>query len=158
MSASNGTAHQLAPDLYLRNERRRRPLEAGVFHLLTQVTAPAIENPERQRPPLNLAFVVDRSGSMSGGALELARQGVEHALRLLDARDRVALVVYDDTIDVLLTLRHAEQEALDKAQRRLRRVQPRGSTDLAGGWLTGCDQLASVDGRMGYAHSAARCC
>ena len=31
MSASNGTAHQLAPDLYLRNERRRRPLEAGVF-------------------------------------------------------------------------------------------------------------------------------
>jgi Ca-activated chloride channel family protein len=149
MSASNGTAHQLAPDLYLRNERRRRPLEAGVFHLLTQVTAPAIENPERQRPPLNLAFVVDRSGSMSGGALELARQGVEHALRLLDARDRVALVVYDDTIDVLLTLRHAEQEALDKAQRRLRRVQPRGSTDLAGGWLTGCDQLASVDGRSG---------
>src|SRR4051812_1394615 len=106
MPSSNGNAHQMAPELYLRNERRRRPLEAGTFHLLTQVTAPIVENNERQRPPLNLAFVVDRSGSMSGGALDLARQGVEHALRLLDARDRVALVVYDDIVDVLLTLRH----------------------------------------------------
>ena len=57
---------QRAPSAATRS--RRRPPS-------TQATAPAIDNPERQRPPLNLAFVVDRSGSMSGGALELARQG-----------------------------------------------------------------------------------
>src|SRR4029079_7820724 len=126
---------------------RFRPVEAGTFHVLLRVTAPLVARPERERPPLDLSFIVARSGSVSGGAFELARQGVEHALRLLDERDSASVVVYDDRIDTLLTQRSFDGEAHGKAVRRLRRVGPRGSTDLAGGWLTGCDQLAAlVDG------------
>ncbi|HEX5167479.1 MAG TPA: VWA domain-containing protein [Thermomicrobiales bacterium] len=132
------------PTIRIRHQSRFRPVAAGTFHVLLRVTAPPAMRQARTRPPLDVAFVVDRSGSMSGGAFDLARQGVEHALRLLDERDSVSVVVYDDRIDTLLTQRLLERDARNKAIRRLRRVGPRGSTDLAGGWLTGCDQLAPI--------------
>jgi Ca-activated chloride channel family protein len=141
---TTSTSDTREPRVSIRRERRYRPLEAGTFHLLTRVTAPTVVNPERRRPPLDLAFVVDRSGSMSGGKLDLARQGVEHALRLLDQRDTVSLVTYDDQVETLLTQRLFDHQAHDKATRRLARVRPRGSTDLAGGWLTGCHELAPI--------------
>jgi Ca-activated chloride channel family protein len=131
------------PSIRVRHGSRFRPVEAGVFRILLQITAPEIAR-RRQRPSLDLAFIVDRSGSMAGGAFELARQGVEHALRLLDGQDTASVIVYDDRIDTLLSQRLLNAEAHDKAVRRLRRVGPRGSTDLAGGWLTGCDQLAPI--------------
>ncbi len=132
------------PGMRIRHETRFRPTAAGTFHILLQLNAPYVTREGRERPPLDLAFVVDRSGSMAGGAFELARRGVDHALQLLDDRDSVSLVVYDDHIDTLLTQRPFGTEALNKAVRRLRRIVPRGSTDLAGGWLTGCDQLAPI--------------
>jgi Ca-activated chloride channel family protein len=132
------------PTIRIRHQSRFRPVAAGTYHVLLRVTAPKTVRQARIRPPLDLAFVVDRSGSMSGGAFDLARQGVEHALRLLDEGDSVSVVVYDDRIDTLLTQRLLDSDGRDKAIRRLRRVGPRGSTDLAGGWLTGCDQLAPI--------------
>lgn len=132
------------PSVDIRREYRYRQPDAGTFHLLVAITAPDVRDPERTRPPLDLSFIVDRSGSMGGGAFELARQGVEHALALLDERDTVSLVVYDDRIDTLLSQRHLDHTSYAKAIRRLARIQPRGSTDLAGGWLTGCDQLAPL--------------
>ncbi len=145
------------PTIRIRHQSKFRPVEAGPFHLLLRVSAPQVVNRERQRPPLDLAFVVDRSGSMSGGAFDLARLGVEHALRLLDEHDTASVVVYDDRIDTLLSQRPLDREAHDKAIRRLRRIGPRGSTDLAGGWLTGCDQLAPIaDGTRDVRANGAR--
>lgn len=132
------------PRFELRTERKHRPAAGGSFHLLLRVIAPEVRNPERQRPPLDLAFVVDRSGSMSGGKLELVKQGVEHALRLLDERDTLSLTAYDDQIEVPTPQRRYSRGTHDGVLRRLRPIQPRGSTNLAGGWLTGCDQLAGI--------------
>lgn len=132
------------PRVNLRHEHKYRPVHAGVFHIMTRVTAPTVRDPESERTPLDLAFVVDRSGSMGGGPFELARAAVEHALGLLDARDSVSLTIYDTEIDTLLTQRALDREARGKAVHRLRAVGPRGSTDLAGGWLSGCNQLAPI--------------
>jgi len=154
---TNGHSPQSEPRVDIRRERKYRPTEAGTFHILTTLTAPDMPARDRQRPPLDLSFVVDRSGSMAGGALELARQGVEHALRLLDERDSVSVVVYDAEIDTLLTQHLCDSEARAKATRRLRRVQPRGSTALADGWLTGCNELAPLsDGSRVIRHDGGR--
>jgi Ca-activated chloride channel family protein len=150
------------PQINIRRERKYRPLEGGPFHILTTLIAPPVaRDAARQRPPLDLAFIVDRSGSMGNGALDLAREGVEHALRLLDERDSASLIVYDDRIETLLTQRRFDADARSKAIRRLRRIQPRGSTDLAGGWLTGCNEIAPIaDGsrliRSGEEHPICR--
>ncbi len=52
--------------------------------MLVEVTAPPATQ-ERERPPVNLAFVIDRSGSMSGQKLELAKTAVIEAIGRLDA-------------------------------------------------------------------------
>src|SRR5687768_12131157 len=105
MAGSDGGSRMSTPTIRIRHQSKFRPVEAGPFHLLLRVSAPQVVNRERQRPPLDLAFVVDRSGSMSGGAFDLARLGVEHALRLLDEHDTASVVVYDDRIDTLLSQR-----------------------------------------------------
>lgn len=133
------------PGFTVEREHPYRPTGSGRFHLVTTITAPVIDESEkRERPPLNLSFVVDRSGSMAGGTFDLARQGVEYAFGLLNKRDSVSLVVYDNEIDVLLSQRRANRDAREKAIRRLGRIRPRASTALAEGWATGCGQLAPL--------------
>ncbi len=56
---------------------------------------------ELQRSPLNLALVLDRSGSMNGAKMENVKRAAAHVVDMLEDADRVALVIYDDQIDVL---------------------------------------------------------
>jgi Ca-activated chloride channel family protein len=110
--------------------------------ILARITAPTA--PERDtRLPVNVAVVLDRSGSMESDAkFALARPAVEKALALLNERDRFSLVVYDDHVDVLASSRPATAEAVRDALRALWTTRPRGSTDLAQGWLAGCEEVA----------------
>jgi len=99
------------------------------------------------RLPLDVALVLDRSGSMAGEKIRLAREAVTRSLGALDERDRVAVVVYDDRIDVVLPSAPAGGETRRTVEARLREIDARGSTNLAGGWLAGCEQAAlGLDG------------
>lgn len=53
---------------------------------------------EQDRPPVNLAVVIDRSGSMAGKKLEQAKKGAIEALRRLDRRDRFTLISYNQDV------------------------------------------------------------
>jgi Ca-activated chloride channel family protein len=112
--------------------------------ILVELEAPSVpRDPSRRRPPVNLAFVLDRSGSMQArGKLDLARQAVDEALARLDPEDRFSVVVYNDQVDVVAPSHRASEKARRKASEALVSIEARGSTDLAGGWLTGCDQVA----------------
>jgi Ca-activated chloride channel family protein len=114
-------------------------------YLLVDVVAPTVEpDPARRRPPVNLAFVLDRSGSMGGqDKLTLAKQAVLESIHRLDAEDRFSVTVYDSDIDVVMPSSHADPAARGIARDRLRPVEPRGSTALHGGWVTGCNEIAS---------------
>jgi Ca-activated chloride channel family protein len=95
---------------------------------------------------VNLAFVLDRSGSMSGGKLELAKKAIETAVDRLLPTDRFAIVCYDDRIVVVVESTAASREAKTNAIERLRSIDARGSTDLGGGWLRGAEQVALAQG------------
>jgi Ca-activated chloride channel family protein len=122
----------------------RRLIRAGsrnTRYLLASIVAPAAA-PREGRLPVNVALVLDRSGSMDGERkFELAREGVERALALLRPEDRFTLVVYDTTVDVLTESTEATAEARRLALARLSEVGPRGGTDLHGGWTVGAAQL-----------------
>jgi Ca-activated chloride channel family protein len=117
-----------------------RPGHRSKRHVLARVTAPE-QRREHPRPPVNVAFVLDRSGSMSGQKIALARQAVNRAVQGLDPRDRFAVVVYDDQIDVLVESTAASGEAKRMVLGRLATTDARGSTNLADGWLRGCAQV-----------------
>lgn len=93
--------------------------------------------------PLRIALVIDRSGSMSGEKLEITKSAVAQFVRSLDAADRVAIVTYDGTVDLICAL-EAPNEAL---ARRVETIQPGGSTDLYGGWVMGA-KIVGIWGRV----------
>jgi Ca-activated chloride channel family protein len=97
-----------------------------------------------RRPPLDLAFVIDRSGSMHGGRLDLVKQTLFGALGVLQPHDRIAVVIFDDHIETLLPLTSFTSATAQTLSARLAQVEARGSTNLSAGWLTGCQQLATA--------------
>jgi Ca-activated chloride channel family protein len=140
-------------NLNVRPDRRLiRPQSRSQRFLLVEVTAPASDR-RIDRSPVNLAFVIDRSGSMGGQKIELARRAVEEGIGRLDARDRFSVVSYDDQIDVVIESTPASAEAKRNALTRLATIDARGSTNLAEGWLRGCAQVA----RYAMASQVDRC-
>lgn len=129
--------------LSIRTDRQLIRAEArSNRYLLVSFTAPQAPRREERRP-VNVAFVLDRSGSMSGESkFFLARQAVEQSLRMLRPADRFSLVVYDERVDVLTASSHATAGAIRNALDSLSAIHPRGSTDLCSGWMNGCDQVA----------------
>jgi Ca-activated chloride channel family protein len=91
------------------------------------------------RPPVDVALVLDRSGSMDGNKLSMAREAVTHAIRLMKPADHLGVVCYDEQVTTVLDRTPATPEAKALATRRLKSVDARGSTDLHGGWLRGAD-------------------
>jgi Ca-activated chloride channel family protein len=99
---------------------------------------------------MSLGLVLDRSGSMAGAKLDLAREGAIRAIRALRPEDRLSLVAYDDRIELLV--RSGPPTSRQRvAEHRLLQLEARGNTDLCGGWLRGCEQvgLGIEDGRLG---------
>jgi Ca-activated chloride channel family protein len=106
-------------------------------HLRVDVVAPR----HAPRGSLSLGLVLDRSGSMSGPKLALAREGAIRALRSLRAEDRASVVAYSDEAQVLIRFGSADESARRVAERRLVEIEAGGGTDLCGGWLRGCEQV-----------------
>lgn len=118
--------------------------EGGRRYLWLRLEAPRRPTPN-QRPPLDIALVLDRSGSMAGDKIALARQAARGAVALLRETDRCALVAFDEEI---ITAAHAAPvDSLHRGRitAALNLIEARGSTDLFGGWLAGAEQVSDGD-------------
>jgi Ca-activated chloride channel family protein len=95
------------------------------------------------RPPIALALVLDRSGSMSGGKIATAKRAALAVLQRLDERDSLAVVVFDEHIDTIQPLARVTGTVKAHVRAELERIGARGSTALHEGWLTGCNALVA---------------
>lgn len=51
--------------------------------VLIKIEPPLVELDNNARPPLNLGFVLDKSGSMHGNKLDYAKQAIAYAIEQL---------------------------------------------------------------------------
>jgi Ca-activated chloride channel family protein len=92
--------------------------------------------------PRRIVFVLDRSGSMQGAAIEQARKAVEACLGALDERDSFGLVAFDDQVEPFgRGLVKATKKAREKAAEFLARIDARGGTEMSSGLKAGADML-----------------
>jgi Ca-activated chloride channel family protein len=112
----------------------------GTTYLVVSIMAPK-QKANGSRMPVDVSFVIDRSGSMAGEPLELAKRGVMEAIQLLDDQDIFAVIGYDNHVTNIVSAQAARPENKCRAIDALARVMPGGSTDLFGGWQEGVDAL-----------------
>jgi Ca-activated chloride channel family protein len=92
-----------------------------------------------RRAPVNVAIVLDRSGSMSGDKIEEAKRAAIMAIGQLRDDDIVSVVTYESTVDVLVPATRLNNRA--PILNAIRRIQAGGKTALFAGVSKGASQL-----------------
>ncbi len=107
-------------------------------HQIRALISLAGEAPAR-RAPINVALVLDRSGSMAGAPLAAAREAAHRFVEFLGPHDRLTVVTFDEKVATIFGP-GAGGDPLALAA--IGRIEAGGSTNLSGGWLDGRRHVA----------------
>jgi Ca-activated chloride channel homolog len=107
---------------------------------VVKIALDGVRLPRREmRPPVNLALVIDRSGSMAGDKIASAREAALEAVRRLGPDDIVSLIAYDTTVQTLVPAqRVGDGRRLEQA---ICGIEASGNTALHGGVTRGASEL-----------------
>ena len=103
--------------------------------------------PSQSRTPVNVAFVIDRSGSMQGARIAQAREAAIMAINRLLPTDIASVVIFDHVVDVLVPAQPVSNPA--HFTDLIRQVGVRGSTAIHAGVLQGAAEVSNSRSRGG---------
>ncbi len=104
------------------------PPAAGQVNVLFRLTG--AERKVERRPPLDLALVIDKSGSMQGDKIRAVKAAALDLLGRLDEADRLTLVTYSSEVQVLGRHVPMDRDGVAKAKKLILEVTADGYTAL----------------------------
>ncbi len=83
---------------------------------------------EKEKPSLAMVLVIDKSGSMGGLKIDMARQASKAAVELLSGRDQIAVVAFDGLAYTVSEMRYASDR--DTVYGAIDSIQAGGGTNM----------------------------
>lgn len=123
---------ELSSPIVLENSQERNYLK---------VSLTGINFDSKKRVPINLAIVIDRSGSMSGDRIEKAREAAIYAINMLDEQDTLSVVAFASDAEIIIpSTRVTNKQKLIKLINS--KIQAGGGTALFAGLSKGITQVS----------------
>jgi Ca-activated chloride channel family protein len=104
------------------------------------ITAPRTRT--QARPPLSLAVVIDRSGSMAGEPIANAKAAAARLIRQLDGADAFSVVTYSSGDETVTAMARASESNKATALAAIERISEDGGTCISCGLTRGANELA----------------
>lgn len=104
---------------------------------LTGLATPKDTQPNRA--PVNVAIVLDRSGSMNGAKIQQAREAAVAAISRLSSDDIVSVVTFDTTVTTVVPA--TKLTSRDELIAAIRQIDAAGSTALFAGVSKGAEEV-----------------
>lgn len=128
----------------LQRNRQCHTIDSTLQPVLFRIDARGID--PHVRPPnrytLNIALVIDRSGSMQGQWLEPVKRAVGGVLERLGSTDFISVIAFAETADLILPARHPSKRP--EVNDRINRIAAGSVTNFQQGLQLAYQQLSAV--------------
>ena len=120
----------------------------GYYDTFIERTLPVNFEPEKKRetPQLALMLVIDKSGSMNGERIELAKDAAKATVEILQKNDKVGVAAFDDGVQTLVRMQSASNRV--RILSDIGRLRASGGTNIPAALLHAYEQLAITSARL----------
>ena len=109
-----------------------------------EVAIAAVNEEKKERLPLNLCLVLDRSGSMQGKPLATVKKAALALIEKLIPGDRISVVAFDHRAQVIVN--NQEASNLTQIQNQIESLRADGGTSIDEGLKLGMEEIAKGRG------------